>query len=136
MMNLFFLDTSYAIALELADDQNHQITVKHWQSLDRKNLKLVTTSYIFDEVVTFLNSRHLHSKAVEIGQRLLTSSLVDFIQVDEYLFLEAWEYFQRYQDKSYSFTDSLSFVVMKKREIKVALTFDHHFVQAGFMKQP
>jgi predicted nucleic acid-binding protein len=136
MMNLFFLDTSYVIALELADDQNHQITLQHWQSLDRKNLKLVTTSYIFDEVVTFLNSRHLHGKAVEIGKRLLTSSLVNFIQVDEYLFLEAWEYFQKYQDKSYSFTDSLSFVIMKQREIKVALTFDHHFVQAGFMKQP
>ncbi|NEP50033.1 MAG: PIN domain-containing protein, partial [Moorea sp. SIO3C2] len=118
-MNCLFLDTSYLIALELADDQNHQITLNHWQSLDKTNLKLVTTSYVFDEVVTFLNSRYLHSKAVEIGKRLLTSSVVDLIQVNEVLFLEGWDYFQKYQDKSYSLTDCLSFVVMNKLKINV-----------------
>ncbi len=135
-MNCLFLDTSYLLALELADDQNHKIALNHWQELDRKNLKLVTTSYIFDEVVTFLNSRNFHSKAVEIGNRLIISSLVDFIQVDETLFLETWEYFKKHQDKSYSFTDCLSFVVMKKLEINTALTFDRHFVQSGFTRLP
>ncbi|AOY82046.1 PIN domain-containing protein [Moorena producens JHB] len=135
-MNCLFLDTSYMIALELADDQNHQITLNHWQNLDKTNLKLVTTSYVFDELVTFLNSRYLHSKAVEIGKRLLTSSVVDLIQVNEVLFLEGWDYFQKYQDKSYSLTDCLSFVVMNKLKINVALTFDQHFVQAGFIKLP
>ena len=32
---------------------------------------LVTTSYVIDETVTFFNSRNLHAKAVEIGERLL-----------------------------------------------------------------
>ena len=85
-MNCLFLDTSYLIALELADDQNHKIALNHWQTLDKSNLKLVTTSYVFDEIATFLNSRNFHSKAVETGNRLLTSSLVDFIQVDETFF--------------------------------------------------
>ncbi|NEO51275.1 MAG: PIN domain-containing protein, partial [Moorea sp. SIO4A3] len=81
-------------------------------------------------------SRYLHSKAVEIGKRLLTSSVVDLIQVNEVIFLEGWDYFQKYQDKSYSLTDCLSFVVMNKLKINVALTFDQHFVQAGFIKLP
>jgi predicted nucleic acid-binding protein len=135
-MNCFFLDASYIIALELFDDQNHQLALQHWRSLDRKNLKLVTTSYICDEVVNFFNSRYLHAKAVEIGERLLTSPSVQFIQVDEDLFTEGRRLFRQYDDKSYSLTDCISFAIMKRLNINNSLTFDRHFSQAKFTKLP
>lgn len=135
-MSTIFLDTSYIIALETADDQHHDVALAHWQNLTRSLPLLVTTSYVFDEIVTFFNSRNRHAKAVEIGNRLLRSSLIDLVHVDEILFYTGWDYFQQYQDKQYSLTDCISFIVMQEREISVALTFDRHFTQAGFQKEP
>lgn len=135
-INHYFLDASYIIALELSDDQNHIRALKHWQSLNKKQLHLITTSYIFDEVVTFLNSRNLHKKAVDIGIRLINSSVVEFIHIDENLFFNGWTFFQKHKDKSYSLTDCISFIIMSRLSIKSALTFDRHFEQAGFHKLP
>ena len=135
-MNEHFVDTSYLLALELANDQNHQIAKSHWQQLTTDLPLLITTSYIFDEVVTFFNSRGHHQKAVEVGNTLLQSPSVEMIQVDEALFLAGWAYFQQHQDKHYSLTDCISFVVMTQRTIKTALTFDRHFIQAGFQSEP
>jgi predicted nucleic acid-binding protein len=133
-INHYFLDASYVIALELADDQNHQKALSHWQNIDKKQLKLTTTSYIFDEVVTYFNNRNLHQKAVEIGTRLINSSVVEFIHIDEPIFFEAWQFFQKHKDKSYSLTDCISFVIMSRLNINTLLTFDRHFEQAGFRK--
>ncbi len=135
-MKSLLLDTSYLIALEAADDQNHKVALSHWQKLLKTLPPLVTTSYIFDEVVTFFNSRGHHTKAVELGNNLKQSASIEFIHVDEVLFYEGWQYFQTHSDKAYSLTDCISFVVMKQRRIKTALTFDRHFVQAGFEKLP
>ena len=135
-MNTVFLDTGYVLALELANDRNHRAASKHWRSLRKRLPRLVTTSYVFDEIVTYFNSREYHAKAVEVGNRLLTSPSIQFIQVDGELFREGWQYFQQHQDKDYSLTDCLSFVVMKKLKIETALAFDQHFVQAGFKKVP
>ena len=93
-MTKVFLDTGYVLALELANDQNHRAAAKHWRGLRKRMPLLVTTSYVFDEVVTYFNSRGYHAKAVEVGNRLLTSPSVQVIQVDEGLFSEGWQYFQ------------------------------------------
>ncbi|ACB52197.1 hypothetical protein cce_2849 [Crocosphaera subtropica ATCC 51142] len=82
--------------------------------------------------MTFLNSRYLHQKAVEVGQKLLTSNKIQLIHVDEDLFFQGWDVFEKYEDKSYSLTDCISFVVMHKLDINEVLTFDNHFRQAGF----
>ncbi|MFQ5674347.1 MAG: type II toxin-antitoxin system VapC family toxin [bacterium] len=79
MMSPLFLDTGYIIALESADDQNHDAALKYWESLSESLPQLLTTSYIFDEVVTFFNGRNQHAKAVEIGNRLLRSPTVQFV---------------------------------------------------------
>lgn len=135
-MRSAFLDTGYIIALEAADDQSHRLARDHWQSIISVLPRLITTSYVFNEVVTFFNNRNQHAKALEVGKRLLTSPSVQFVQIDDALFYEAWQYFEKHSDKDYSFTDCVSFILMKKLDIDHALTFDKHFVQAGFKKLP
>ena len=136
-MTSLFIDTSYLIAVENADDQYHKAASKHWRDLLKSSPRpLVTSSYVLVEVVTLLNNRRLHSKAVQLGNSLLSSRLFNIVHVNEELFYEAWNYFQKYKDKTYSLTDCVSFVLMKKLGIVEALTFDKHFVQAGFVKLP
>jgi predicted nucleic acid-binding protein len=136
MKNKYFLDTSYILALEIRNERNHQQVLQNWFSLSTLNPTLVTTSYVFDEVVTFLNSRNLHDKAVDVGNRLLHSPNLDFIEINSTLFNQGWIYFQVHKDKSYSLTDCLSFVVMQQKQIMTALTLDNHFRQAGFQVLP
>ena len=95
-MTSVFLDTGYIIALGAADDQHHEEALRHWQSLTASLSPLVTTSYVLDEVVTFFNSRNRHAKAVEVGNRLLGSSSVKLVHVDEALFYEGWRYFNQH----------------------------------------
>ncbi len=135
-MKTYFLDTGYLLALELSNDQDHLRTLKHWQTLAGSRIRLVTTSSIFEEVVTFFNNRRHHAKAVEVGTRLLRSATVELVHVDESLFAAAWKYFHDHDDKEYSFADCVSFVVMSMRQLTAALSLDRHFEQAGFRRLP
>ena len=132
-MKRFFLDTNFIVALELASDQHHSGAVKLWKEVTEGSFHFVTTSFVFDEVVTFLNSRNHHRKAIEAGENLLLSPHVTFVHVDTNLFFDAWKSFQDYDDKRFSLTDCISFVVMRTYELNVALSFDGDFEQAGFL---
>ena len=48
------------------------------------------------------------------------------------LFEEAFDLYKNYLDKDWGMVDCVSFVVMRKHGAEAALTFDRHFVQAGF----
>ena len=135
-MTAYFLDTGFLFALEAADDQHHSAATNLWNHIRNQRVNFVTTSYVFDEVVTFFNSRGHHGKAVSIGETLLTSRLVTLVHVDEAMFAEAWRDFTHYADKRFPLTDCVSFVVMKHRRVKRALAFDKHFSQAGFERLP
>lgn len=136
MKNIYFIDTSYIIALEIVNEDTHQLVLESWLDLSLYKPFLLTTTYVFDEVVTFFNNRKLHRKAVEIRNRLLNSPDLELIEIERNLFEQGWKYFQKHQDKSYSLTDCLSFIVMEQRGIITALTLDHHYLQAGFRKLP
>jgi len=135
-MSPVFIDTSYFLALELRDDQNHESAATHWQRVLQSRPDIVTTSYIFDEIVMFFNRRGHHQKASQVGNALLHSPSVRLLHVDSALFEAAWAYFERHLDKSYSFTDCVSFVVLTNLGISTALAFDRHFLQAGFRTEP
>ena len=59
----YFIDTSYLLALELANDQNHQAAQTYWKSFLTSLPTLVTTSYVLSETITYLNSRSYHARA-------------------------------------------------------------------------
>lgn len=131
-MAAVFVDTSFLYALEDLSDQNHEEASIIWKRTLKSSPRLVVTSYIFDEIVTLLQVKLSHAKAADMGDRLLESALVEFVHVTPELFSAAWSYFIKHKDKGYSFTDCVSFVVMNQMTIKQALTFDKHFLQAGF----
>lgn len=131
-MEPVFLDSSFVIALEVADDSNHGDALRQWHKILKRRPLLITTALVFSEIVTFFNVHNHHAKAVEVGNRLLKSPSVDLIHMDQMLLHEAWRYFQKHADRTYSLTDCLSFVIMRRRRIKRALAFDKHFSQAGF----
>jgi len=135
-MRGLFIDTGFVIALESMTDQNHEKALQLWNELLKDLPDMVTTTYVIDEIVTFFNSRKRHTKAVEIGNRLMTSRSVEIIHVDKGLFDKGWEYFQQHDDKTYSLTDCISFIVMKEHGSESALSFDKHFAQAGFKTIP
>ena len=130
-----FLDTSYLIALEDADDDNHQSAIMHLEGLAQMP-SLTTTSYIVDEIVTFFNVRGQHDKAVELGRTLLSSPSVAMIHVGEDLLRRGLDLLERRPDKRYSLTDCVSFIVMRERGISVAFAFDQHFKQESFTREP
>ncbi len=135
-MSAVLVDTSYLIALDLASDQDHDAAARHWQSVAANLPQIVVTSFIFDETVTFFNNRGHHAKARQVGNSLLSSPSVQFVHVDPALLMKGWSYLQQHQDKDYSLTDCISFVVMQEMGIRVAYSFDKHFVQAGFAREP
>ena len=130
-MTALFLDTSFVIALLSEDDGSHLTAAAEWRRQTRARSKIMVTEYIVLETVNFLISRNQRAQAIDAGV-LLRNEDVDYVSVDDTLFDDGWRYLIRYKDKHFSLTDCVSFVVMKRRGISQALTFDHHFAQAGF----
>ncbi len=93
MKNIYFLDSSYILALEIKNEDPHQKVLQNWATLIKIKPFLITKTYIFAEVVTFFNSRNLHYKAVEVGNRLLESPDIELMEIDQTLFNQGWEYF-------------------------------------------
>ncbi|HEX9930497.1 MAG TPA: hypothetical protein VGB02_18310 [Pyrinomonadaceae bacterium] len=93
-MKTYFADTGYLLALELGDDQNHQSALAHWTELLKTTFAIVTTSYVFDETITYLNSRNHHKKAVEVGENLLLSPLSNSFMLTKTCFLKGGRCFK------------------------------------------
>jgi predicted nucleic acid-binding protein len=59
---------------------------------------------------------------------------VEMVWVNEILHREAMDLLLVRQDKTYSLCDAISFVLMRKKGIREALTTDKHFEQEGFTR--
>lgn len=94
-------------------------------------LPTVTTNYLLVETLNLINQRLGHHYAVEIGKKLFDPLRTDVIKVSDQDMLKAWHIFQRYDDKSFSFTDCTTFAVMERLNIRSAFTFDEHFKMYG-----
>jgi len=57
---------------------------------------------------------------------------VEIVPATSDLFDAGLSLYRTQQDKSWSLTDCISFIVMKREGITEALTGDHHFEQAGY----
>ena len=57
---------------------------------------------------------------------------VQVVRLTPALFDRAFALYSSRQDKDWGLSDCVSFIVMRDEGVTDALTFDQHFVQAGF----
>ena len=124
-----FLDTGFVIALINERDQYHQ------QALDLADLYeqylLVITDAVFLEIANAL-ARNYKQEAIQVIEDLTSSENVEIVRLTPKLFERAFDLYKKRQDKSWGLVDCLSFIIMQDKNINFALSFDQHFVQAGF----
>ena len=89
------------------------------------------------ELVALLTSplRVPRSQLIGFVNSVKASPYVEVIYVDAALDQQAWQLLTNRQDKAWSLVDCVSFVLMEQRSIYQALTTDHHFEQAGFIRR-
>jgi predicted nucleic acid-binding protein len=133
MRGRVFVDTGAWFAYVNADDPDHG---RVREVLDQYSGSLVTSTYVFDETVTLTLARLGHQSAVTVGRTLLNPMVVARIHVAPSDEKAAWSLFEERPDKSYSFTDCTSFVLMRRQRIAKAVTLDVHFSQEGFEVLP
>ena len=128
-----FMDTAGFLALWDAADAHHARAVRLQAELAHKRRRFLTTDYILDETATLLLVRHSHAAAVDFLQTAFASEFLQLQWVDSDRFHIASKLFAQHDDKEWSFTDCVSFVVMHELSIQDCFTTDHHFRQAGFI---
>lgn len=103
----------------------------------RQRRRLVTTNYVIAELVALLSMSRYGISRQEIITRVNAIKLdsnVDIVHVDEAIDAEAWRLLEARPDKDWSLVDATSFVLMQRFGMTEALTTDHHFTQAQFVR--
>jgi len=127
-----FLDTAYAIALSAPTDEHHQQALQLAGRLELQQTRIVTSRAVFLEIGSALAKLRYRKAAVQLLQSLEDDPAVEIVPLTEELYRRALLLFADREDKEWSLTDCLSFLIMQDRQIQAALTTDEHFQQAGF----
>ncbi len=103
-----------------------------------ENRHLVTTNYIITELVALLSNRYHfpRQQVIKAVNALKTDTFVQIVHIEQSTDNEAWSVLESRLDKEWSMVDASSFVVMDRFGMTQALTTDHHFTQAGFVRLP
>jgi predicted nucleic acid-binding protein len=130
-MKRVFADSYYFFALLNASERQHQNAVAFSDSFDGE---IVLTSWIVTELGDGLCRGAGRRAFVDLCQNLRANDRVIIVPASDALLTAGIELYSQRQDKEWSLTDCISFIVMQRDGITEALTADHHFEQAGFVR--
>jgi predicted nucleic acid-binding protein len=131
------VDTGAWLAAFDKKDQYHAAAAAELTRLRGARTPLVVTDLVVAET-------HLRLLlALGVGHSLASLKAIKSDPLIEEVFVDAdlqrsalTDWIQRFEDQAFSFTDAVSFAVMKDRGIGAAFTFDTHFKVAGFKTLP
>ena len=138
-MNRIFVDTGAWDAIVDSGDVNHDLALLFQDEIIGQ-YRLVVSNYVLDELYTLLLMNVGYQRTIEFKRQLdvlADERVLEIVWVTPEIASEAWGVFEQYnQDKQWSYTDCVSYVVMKQLNIGEAFAFDHHFEQMGVVRRP
>jgi predicted nucleic acid-binding protein len=126
---MIFLDTSAIYALADRRDPHHDLAKEQFQALLDAGEEVLTHNYVLVEAMALVQSR----LGLEAATRLREDCRAFHVDwVDEATHEEAVRRLARGAKRRVSLVDQVSFLVMKRRGVRIALAFDSDFEEAGF----
>jgi predicted nucleic acid-binding protein len=129
---VIFIDTGAFIARYVRQDSSHRRARKAWAEIAKSRSRCYTSNFVLDETLTLLGRRASYSFAADRGRSILRSSALTILRPDAEDEEKAIEVLAKFADQQISFTDCVSFVLMRRNRLERAFTFDRHFATAGF----
>ena len=131
-----FADTSGWACLASPRERFHADAVARYDETLRAGRRVVTTNWVLAELTALLTSPLRVPKPTQVAllDNVRRSPHVVVVTVDAALEAAAWARWRTRPDKDWSLVDCASFVLIEDRNLTDALTADHHFEQAGFVR--
>ncbi len=133
--NTVFVDTGAWFALADKSDRFHHQSVSIYPIL-LKSRSLITTNLVIAETYNLIHRALGHRAAIVFLENIAASPRIINVYSDRASEEAAQEILQKYDDQDFSYTDAVSFSIMKQYKISDAFSFDRHFSIAGFTILP
>jgi predicted nucleic acid-binding protein len=129
MNNRVYLDASFWIAYRDERQDAHAQAKEILPRLFRERPLFVTTMPVVCEIHAYFSRSRVKKRLVL--DDLFSNPVVQIEEVSPTDRQQALQLLRTQLDKEYSLCDALSFVVMRRLQLKRALAFDDHFRQFG-----
>lgn len=129
---MIFIDTGAFLARYIQNDQHHAQAISLWEKLSLKKDSCFTSNFVLDEMFTLLARRAGYTFAASRARNIYSSEKLTILRPDHEDEENAIALFEKYADQKISFTDCISFVLMRREHLKTTFSFDKHFSQVGF----
>lgn len=133
---MIFIDTGAFLGRYSKRDQHHARAVRGFEELRAEHRSITTSNHVLSETFTLLGRRMGYRFAAERGRSILASDVLRILRPGPEEEIVALDEMERFADQQVSFTDCLSFVLMRREGILDAFSFDRHFLLAGFRLWP
>lgn len=128
-MTLTFIDASFWIALRARSVPEHPVAVAIGRRLAAERTFLACTDLVFAEVHAYFSRMRLLRE--QVIDDFWNNKIVRFQEVSYQDKTAAIELLRQQKDKTYSFCDAVSFMLIRRMKIRRAASFDIHFRQFG-----
>ena len=130
------VDSGAWYALADRSDRHHRQAIEFYRQIFKEFQQLITTNLIIAETYTLIRRALGHAPGVSFLNNLSASPRVMMVFSDQEIEKNAQEIIRRNKDQDFSYTDAVSFALMRQKNITQAFTFDQYFKSAGFDVRP
>jgi len=125
------IDTSGFLCVLDNRDRRHQDAFAIYRSAATR----LTHNYVIAELIPLAITRKFsRARTLEFLVELMNDPQITIIWTDDLMTEKALRLLSERNDKSWSLCDAVRFVLMDEFGLTDALTTDHHFEQAGFVR--
>jgi predicted nucleic acid-binding protein len=131
-----FVDTGAWLAILDPRDKYHQVAVAFYKKALARYPQLLLTNLVAAETYISVLRHAGYHKALSFLDIIEQSSAVQCVWSSQELEIRARDMLRRYDNQDFSYTDAVSFALMKQWNLAEAFAFDHHFSVVGFVQLP